>query len=737
MSDIGLLDYNVGWAENRLFIHYMPPPERPNRPNDELLWNTSQEMWIDRMKLFVEDLKFLLKLHHHRFWSQMVYHSGAHAALESFLLYAPRMFDPIDGLFTEEMFALLRNASRYVFLIYLRLSTHKESKMHHITPSVFADLIYDNYLFDIPKILDLCVRYGHSNKAILQKMISNIFTIQPKYHDDLEKAIVDLSQIMSTIISKCGLETVEVSEHHARRLSESKSTMELSWAALTDMIYYFIDESATIFNFLDVYPAVCSAFHSQYVHIRIATFYSVFVPFLIEELICRSTVPEILVEIGQIRGAISYGRTCLLNSFRKIVECSCIQPLLENGSTSPDDQYVEDYFQILACILPEKKFLIDYEKKFPFDDDVEVFIQLGIQLEQNRLTYIKDSIQLSMDESGETPVKTSEACKTSASEMHDPSVKKQELVSLSNVDTPTSGSLDEACVGPKVSGVKLDSLISQVKDLLPDLGDGFIEECLNYYNYQPEQVINGILEASLPNRLKELDHGLTRNLSNAQNHVDVLSDRKNVFDKDEFDVFNRDKVDMSKIHKGKWSTVHGNSVNPEDANKLKNVTLSLSTQYDNEDPDGRKEQGLYDDEYDDTYDEQAIGVNESVTWDELLERRPFVTPVVLRGSSMDKDEAEVPSSDSENDNSKSIKSQQEATSERKNEFVPNPEIERQRAARRSGANFRDVKGRPKGQGQDTSIQRNRSNKEKNKASRGNHNRRAMSDKKRAGGMFQT
>ena len=43
---------------------------------------------------------------------------------------------------------------------------------------------------------------------------------------------------------------------------------------------------------------------------------------------------------------------------------------------------------------------------------------------------------------------------------------------------------------------------------------------------------------------------------------------------------------------------------------------------------------------------------------------------------------------------------------------------------------RDVKGAAKGQGQSTEVLRNRANKEKNKASRVHHNRKALSDKKR-------
>ncbi len=40
-----------------------------------------------------------------------------------------------------------------------------------ITPAVFAEIIYNNYLFDIPKILDLCVLFGKGNSQLLHKMI--------------------------------------------------------------------------------------------------------------------------------------------------------------------------------------------------------------------------------------------------------------------------------------------------------------------------------------------------------------------------------------------------------------------------------------------------------------------------------------------------------------------------------------------------------------------------------------
>ena len=43
----------------------------------------------------------------------------------------------------------------------------------------------------------------------------------------------------------------------------------------------------------------------------------------------------------------------------------------------------------------------------------------------------------------------------------------------------------------------MDSLVSQVRDLLPDLGEGFVHLCLEYFDNLPEKVINAILEGLL------------------------------------------------------------------------------------------------------------------------------------------------------------------------------------------------------------------------------------------------
>lgn len=61
-----------------------------------------------------------------------------------------------------------------------------------------------------------------------------------------------------------------------------------------------------------------------------------------------------------------------------------------------------------------------------------------------------------------------------------------------------------------VSGPELESLLSCIRDLLPDLGEGFLLACLQEYGYNSELVINNILEDRLAPSLDKLDRTTPR-----------------------------------------------------------------------------------------------------------------------------------------------------------------------------------------------------------------------------------
>ena len=86
-----------------------------------------------------------------------------------------------------------------MFLVFVRLSTPREAPDKFISPQKFGELIYDNFLVDVPRIMDLCVLFRHSSPKILSKMVASVFKHRPTYSSDLAVAASSICQSMITV----------------------------------------------------------------------------------------------------------------------------------------------------------------------------------------------------------------------------------------------------------------------------------------------------------------------------------------------------------------------------------------------------------------------------------------------------------------------------------------------------------------------------------------------------------
>ncbi|KAI5249164.1 hypothetical protein E4T42_05385 [Aureobasidium subglaciale] len=152
------------------------------------------------------------------------------------------------------------------------------------------------------------------------------------------------------------------------------------------------------------------------------------------------------------------------------------------------------------------------------------------------------------------------------------------------------------------------SLISQIQDLFPDLGSGFVARLLDEYHEDVEQVTAHLLDGSLPDHLLSLDRSEELSSPRAdpqlteQEKIEHLvprstspPQRRNVFDDDEFD---RLEVDASRLHLGRKNAKLTADTMLEDrsAAPAKSAILSALAAFDSDD-----------DERDDTYDEADVG----------------------------------------------------------------------------------------------------------------------------------
>lgn len=158
------------------------------------------------------------------------------------------------------------------------------------------------------------------------------------------------------------------------------------------------------------------------------------------------------------------------------------------------------------------------------------------------------------------------------------------------------------------------SMITQIQDLFPDLGSGFIHKLLNEYNDDIEQVTAHLLEDDLPPHLQALDraeslpepqhlpsHDLVPNLAPSTTpppsspSFDSYS-RRNVYDKDE--ELTSLALGTSRLHLGRrdqGATADHLLSSRSDAN-AKAAILSALSAFDADD-----------DEHDDTYDIEDVG----------------------------------------------------------------------------------------------------------------------------------
>ncbi|KAM9328966.1 activating signal cointegrator 1 complex subunit 2 [Gastrophryne carolinensis] len=694
------------------FIVYTAPPDSGSAAD--------QEEFVERADFIIKDLQWLLSLPHDRFWCQVIYDESLQKCLDSFLGNAPRKFDRPTPL-SPNVQQAQEKLHQHVFMTFLRMSTQKESKNHYITPSVFGEIIYNNYLFDIPKLLDICVLFGKGNTALLQKMVGNIFQQQSCYYQDLDDSVPTLLQVFGSILKVCGLQQDDCNEPLKLGEEQRTSPLDMAEQELQDAIFYLCDTSSTIWAFLEIFPAASQTLQKHNFMNSLSSFYEICCTGLESAVTKRKFVDESVQQ--DLWKRLCHSKKKLLEICHILISNTCLQPILE-GKSENIQSYVEEFLEIFTHLLPEKRFLCDYDELFPVAEDIGLLQQVSPSLDETRTTYLLNGVQSAWAETQKKNPNAVLPAQASGGKGAEGAWRGGEP-DLQYQDEPECVG---ATAGPFPNGVQLDSLVSQVKDLLPDLGEGFISRCLEEYGYNAETVINHLLEENLSPQLQGLDRTMPK-----QEKVDpcpLVSSRSNVFADDEFDVFSRDVVDKKRIWKGRRKQETSAQLLADksviSAQKERYTQYSMvSEEY--------IADGDYDDEYDDTYDGNQVGANDADSDDELISRRPFTIPQVLRSRVQEEVEEEVEEEEFEE------------TGPKPDHFIQDPAVLRERAeARRANYyarkgfrhdNTAAVAGAARGQGQSRETVQERRKKEASKSTRANHNRRTMADRKRNKGMI--
>ncbi|XP_046989766.1 activating signal cointegrator 1 complex subunit 2 isoform X6 [Schistocerca americana] len=643
-----------GWAEERKFIYFKTPP-LPNSDGKYLLGE--RESWLDVVKLYNNDMEWLLNLKQHRFWSQIIYYDSTMPAIVSFLQEAVPFYALKKYFQDDDMWKMYKKTYGLIYAIVNRLITNRESEV--------------------------------------LKSVEASFGI----HHDTENEPIKLSE----------------------KNKLQQRTMSLS--VFEDVVIHILDTAINLRIFLDICSPACVAFHELQFETQLVKFYEYAIPEVYENLEILVNKEGCSSKYMELKTNLDIIRTELLKSYRYIVS-STINTVMEERELHSEEvtkKKLEEYISVLTDTASEKIFMRDYHSTFKVDADIDILMQICPDIDSIKFDFLMESVLSCFDtpNSQKNSYFSSEFSKTI-------DTKDIQPTASGHVEAPSENKKK------KVTGVELDSLITEVQDILPHLQDGFIEKCLEYYDYASERVVNAVLENQLPEELQNIDTSMPR-IPPEKDEESYVSRRYNIYDNDEFDIMTQDVMDTTRIIRGKRKPKYKDVKELLDDKTLIKQYQSTYAKLGLVEED-ESQFNYYDDEYDDTCDDREISVPE--VGDD--ERRPLVIPRVLR---MNED---VKSSEEESG------SEGDTAAVPSDQFVPNPEELRAQAEHRrqmklqnrgrrhySGAmpQSRDVVGRPKGQGQDKTVVVNRQNKSAHKSSYANHNRRAGAQRKRQQGMF--
>lgn len=699
------------WVEKRVLTLYEKPPSAST------VVLGAVDTWKIKMTSYLEDVKWLLSLSYHRFWSTIIYHAQCMDTLVSFLQEAsPPYLPPHDSKDVQNLYTDIR---RFVLIVFSRLVTNRESKTEWMTKEFMAELIYNKFVFTIPVVWDLCLTYGVDNGRHVSRILDSVFTLQPRYESDAADAVSFVNEAFKYIILQVNkdydseqppnLPETFKGFSEIRRPSNSKKPDRLSFEMLRDLVFHLLDTAMTLRIFIEVYPKSVRIFRKTNLVLSIVQLYEYGIPQLYEKL--EETASETSAKCTEIESYIDCARAEFIDIFREMLAVYKNHILSGEGNIS---NHVEEFLSVMMDGLSEKLLIKDYHSCYPVNEDLEMLRQVYPDIDSVKTDFILQAIYSNLDEP-----------------LPETSQPRPETMMNGHVE-----SIDDE-IGPSKEdipdNVKEESLISEVKDILPHLGDGFILKCLKYYSFNAERVINSILEDNLAESLRALDQTMPIIPEDPvdRKFLETGIQRLNVFDGDEFDLMTRDDVDLSKIHVGKKRSKYKDLKDMLDDKTDVKKRIDIYSKYNLV----CDEVGMYSDEYDDTYD--SDGVTPLDAADDVT--RPLTTPRVLQTM---KREQRVESEEESEEN----ESEQQSSGRSRMDFCVNPEEMRMRRE----ANFQarrgrghkppppknvDVVGKPKGQGQEKEVLQNRAFKDKHKSSRANHNRRQGAQWKRSQGMM--
>uniref|UniRef100_A0A182W5F9 CUE domain-containing protein n=1 Tax=Anopheles minimus TaxID=112268 RepID=A0A182W5F9_9DIPT len=642
------------------------------------------EQWANETEWFIKDMKHLLNLEYHKFWSTVVYNTTTLESIVSFLQNAlPFYLVPIlNSMDNERILPLYTSAHTIVFKVIVRLTTLRETDTCWMEPEFYGKLVYKHFIITVPFLFDLISIYSRDNIEEISRIVDFILKLQPKYIQDLKQGLSYLLNALTIIQTRCESE-----------LSEANAPE----STLNDLTLYAQDCSSVLVQLLAISTPLRQICSELNVEFAISNFYDNALIVLFRNIQEVNKHSPYLNNLNDMRVE-------LLETFRSIL-CVQLDKILENadGGLLAADKFIS----ILTECLANNVFVRDYKKLYDIEDDLAI-VQLGYKsVDQVKYDFIQKAYTKDDCDMQEEFSRAHSTCEQETDQEITASAEQQDMEQ------------------------KIEQNVQYIMELLPHLAAAQIRKVVCTYD-NVEEAVSVLLEQEIPNTEMQSVEGqeepVIPNDPLDEFYLRTGIDRLNIYDGDEFDVMVNDKV-KGIIKKGKGMPGQPKSLNAllDDKSHIEQVR-HIYRQF-----DLVAENDLDDDEYDDSF--EAMTESES---------RHVKLSKDARNTFVD----EVLDNESDSENANESEEEQEANQNQSLAFCENPELARKRYEERlnsrylrrhgtaaTGPKEADVRGKPKGQGQDSKVLLNRRHKNENKSLSGNHNRKQGASYKRNRGML--
>ncbi|GAB4815900.1 hypothetical protein N2152v2_002946 [Parachlorella kessleri] len=495
------------------FLPYLPP----NAAGEDAVSSS------DAVDAIQEDLEWLLASDGATLWSVVRTDTSLPALVDSYLRYARR---PYDDAYAETSAAEL--AVHELMLALLHRCGCGQEPGAPAGASQRAALL--SFLLDIPKVLDLCSLYSASHPAQLRELLEALFQLQPGLGPQLTASAATVAANVGQVVDAC----LAAAGQAGRDAGMLQSVL--------DGVEYLRDVCLTLCALLAAFLPAAGLMLSrdQSLLESVATLHDSLVP-AVARLASRSIGNSSNASSSMPNGGLNSSQVQLLHRYCLHLEVACeraVVLLLAHAYLEPAEAPAQHSGHSRGADSGQQSRGMPAAARFNPAQRGEALLHavmlLGHREEEAKglegfpreagsaLGGLPLAQALALRHGFGGAVETALLCHAVA--LDDAQCAYLAallgLASLAEAPVPLpAGHAEHAGVAAQRGGAAvaaagvesavLASQISQIKDLLPDYGEGYLAVCLDAYDSSPERVIDALLGGALYPQLEDLDPHMT------------------------------------------------------------------------------------------------------------------------------------------------------------------------------------------------------------------------------------